>query len=182
MVSHLPQQLNINSQPLLQAKRPLQPRIALFFICLCIFLVTCMTDPHPCHADFTIVVYPDSHVDSGTTNLPIWQTQNSWVVDNISARNIVAVLGVGDIVSSPSTSAYTNATVLGYDLIDNSGLPYLPLVGNHDYDNVHGRTTTLYDNFFGPPRFVGKSWYQGGHPAGREKRTLIIPAIIICKA
>lgn len=99
MVSHLPQQLNINSQPLLQAKRPLQPRIALFFICLCIFLVTCMTDPHPCHADFTIVVYPDSHVDSGTTNLPIWQTQNSWVVDNISARNIVAVLGVGDIVT-----------------------------------------------------------------------------------
>jgi len=61
----------------------------------------------------------------------------------------------------------------GYDLIDNSGLPYLPLMGNHDFDYLPERTTSLYDDFFGPLRFAGKSWYLGGHPAGSNANLAI---------
>jgi len=151
----------------------LKPWVDLFIIFTFIFTVECLKCPQPSYADFTIVVYPDTHVGTDETNLPIWQAQNSWVVNNISARNIVSILGVGDIVSAPSVAGYTNATVFGYDLIDSAGIPYLPLVGNHDYDNVHGRTTGLYDEFFGPTRFAGKSWYQGGHPAGSSANLAI---------
>jgi len=154
-------------------ERYLRPRVVLFIILFFIFSFECLQYPQPSYADFTIVVYPDTHVRADTTNLSIWQAQNSWVVNNLSTLNIVAVLGVGDIVNSPSVAGYSNATTIGYDLIDNSGLPYLPLVGNHDYDNLHLRTTSIYDAFFGPTRFTSKSWYLGGHPAGSNANLAI---------
>jgi len=149
--------------------------LALFCIFIAIFSVECLQFPQPAYAEFTIVVYPDSQnsVDSAPTYVPIWQAQNEWVVNNMSAQNISAVLGVGDIANTPSTAAYNNATVSGYNLIDGAGLPYLTLMGNHDYNNISERTTGLYDEFFGPSRFAGKSWYLGGYPVGSNANLAI---------
>lgn len=155
----------------IQKVKYFKPWVVLFIIFSFMFSVESLICPRPASADFTIVVYPDSHILS--TYVPIWQAQNEWVVNNISSQNITAVLGMGDIVTTPSAEAYTGATVSGYDLIDGTGLPYLPLVGNHDYDNIGERTTGLYDNFFGPLRFAGKSWYLGGYPAGSNANLAI---------
>jgi len=173
MLPYLKLRIKIHGLLGIQADKSFRPWITFFIMFLFIFAVECLKFPQSSCAEFTIVVYPDSHVNTGPTNLPIWQAQNSWVVNNISTENIVAVLGVGDIVSTPSVEAYTNATVIGYDLIDNSGLPYLPLVGNHDYNNILERTTGFYDDFFGPTRFAGKSWYLGGHPVGSNANLAI---------
>jgi len=159
----------------IQAERFLKPWLVLFCTFIAIFAVECVQCPHSSYADFTIVVYPDSQneVDSGSANLPIWQAQNEWVVNNRSAQNIVAVLGMGDIVNAPSIEAYNNATVMGYDLLEYPGIPYLPLLGNHDYNDLQGRTTNIYDEFFGPIRFSGKPWYLEGHPPGSNANIAI---------
>lgn len=176
MSSYLLLQIKKLGRISIQKEKHLKPWITLFFIFLVIFAVACLHCPQASYADFTIVVYPDSQheVDTGSTYLPIWQAQNSWVVNNISAQNIVALLAVGDIANSPSGAAYTSATVMGYDLIDSSGLTYLPLMGNHDFNNLRGgRITSLYDDFFGPMRFAGKSWYLEGYPAGSNANLAI---------
>lgn len=117
---------------------------------------------------FTIVVYPDSQneVDNGANKVPVWRKQNQWVADNKANLNIAAVLGVGDIVNEPSDTAYTTATVNGYDLIDGAGIPYLTIVGNHDFPdlNVSKRNSSKYDQYFGPSRYSGRQWYLGGYP------------------
>ncbi|MBF0558404.1 MAG: metallophosphoesterase [Nitrospirae bacterium] len=126
---------------------------------------------------FAIVVYPDSQneVDNGADKVSVWQKQNQWVVNNITNLNIVAVFGVGDIVNDPSDTAYTTATVKGYDLIDNAGIPYLTVAGNHDYPNtnVADRDSSKYDQYFGPSRFSGKQWYLGGYPANSDANMAI---------
>ena len=118
---------------------------------------------------FTVVVYPDSQneVDNGAARALVWQKQNQWVVNNKTTLNIVAVLGVGDIVNEPSDTAYTTATENGYNLIDKAGIPYLSIVGNHDYPNfdLSQRDSSKYDQYFGPFRYAGKQWYLGGYPA-----------------
>jgi calcineurin-like phosphoesterase family protein len=126
---------------------------------------------------FTVVVYPDSQneVDNGADKAPVWQKQNQWVVNNKTNLNIVAVLGVGDIVNEPSDTAYTRATVNGYDLIDSAGIPYLTIVGNHDFPNfnVSTRNSSKYDQYFGPFRYSGKQWYLEGYPANSNANMAI---------
>lgn len=138
-------------------------RAAKLFSILCLFVII-LVGTQLCSADHTIVVFPDSQNE--VNGFPsIWQAQNEWVLNNISTRNIVAVLGVGDIVNDVNSTGYTVATTLGYDLFDFYSIPYLPLMGNHDYDAApSGRSSYIYDSFFGPSRFSGKSWYLGGYP------------------
>lgn len=121
---------------------------------------------------FSIIIYPDSHVV--IENSYLFKTQNQWVVNNIGTQNIQAVLGVGDIVDNVSDSAFLSATLSGYDLIDKTGLPYLPLIGNHDWNDVDKRDSSKYDQYFGPFRFAGKSWYLGGYPANSNANMAII--------
>ena len=125
--------------------------------------------PPAAEAPFSMVVFPDSQneVDNGADKVVVWQKQNQWVVNNKTAQNIVAVLGVGDVVNDPSDVTYTTATVKGYDLIANAGIPYLSVVGNHDFPDldVSKRDSSIYDRYFGPFRFAGSPWYMGGYPA-----------------
>jgi hypothetical protein len=118
---------------------------------------------------FTVVVYPDSQneVDNSAARALVWQKQNQWVVNNKTNLNIVAVLGVGDIVNDPSDTGYTTAAEKGYNLIATAGIPYLTIAGNHDYLNfdLSKRDSSKYDQYFGPFRYAGKQWYLGGYPA-----------------
>lgn len=159
----------------IQKIRFLKPWIVLLSLFSAICLIECLTFSQPSYADFSIAVYPDSQneVDTGTTYLPTWLAQNNWLENNFFARNIVAVLGVGDIVNTPSNEAYTRATYFGYSLIDSLGLPYLPLIGNHDYNNLSERTTSSYDEFFSPTHFSEKVWYLGGYPVGSNANLAI---------
>ena len=84
-------------------------------------------------------------------------------------------MGVGDVVNNTSDAAFTTATVKGYNLIHDTGIPYLSIVGNHDFPNynVQSRDTSMYDKYFGPSRFAGKTWYIGGYPTNSDANMAI---------
>src|SRR5262249_30974641 len=51
-----------------------------------------------------------------------------------------------------------------YKLLDQAGIPYFPVIGNHDYDNFDpkaGRSVNGFNQWFGPGRYAGKAWYKG---------------------
>ena len=121
--------------------------------------------------DFTIAALPDTQFYSKSYP-QIFAAQTQWIADNATAKNIKLVIGLGDIVDSGgSTSQWQNADA-AYSIVDRK-LPFLPTIGNHDYDhnNPSGRTgsTVNYNIFFGPSRFSDRSWYKGNYPAGSNE-------------
>ena len=111
-------------------------------------------------ADFTFVILPDLQ---GYSYYPeVWQSVCQWIVTNEASRNIQAVLTVGDLTDEPN-DAYFTAIASGFAAIDAAGIPTIPILGNHDYDNMDhvSRQTTLFNKYFGPSYFTGKPWYGG---------------------
>ena len=121
---------------------------------------------------FSLVVLPDTQFYSQSyPNTFIAQTQ--WVVDNLTSRNIAFVSHLGDIVQSGESGTSRNQTEwqradAALDRLDGNlalqpdGLvPYSVVLGNHDYRVVSDKTsgTTRYQEFFGPTRYAGRSWY-----------------------
>lgn len=123
--------------------------------------------------DFTFVLLPDTQNEVADAPLEFLQ-QMQWISDNKTALNIQAVIGLGDIVDdSTDATQWTNADA-GYDIIDAMNVPYIPLVGNHDYNNVSTKLTTTYNTYFGPSRFTGKSWYgDTSYPSGKNENMYI---------
>jgi hypothetical protein len=123
-------------------------------------------------SDFTIIVLPDTQNEAQYyPNVMASQTQ--WIVANQSALNIQAVLGVGDIVNDGASDAQQQNADAAIKLLDNAGIPYLMAIGNHDYDGALmsglGRSVTGFNNWWGPNRYAGKSYYQGNYPSGSNE-------------
>ena len=120
---------------------------------------------------FTIAALPDTQFYS--KSFPqIFTAETQWILDNAAAKNIKLVVGLGDIVDGGGeTYEWQNADA-AYSTLDRK-IPFLPTIGNHDYDhnNPAGRTgsTVNYNNFFGPSRFSGRTWYKGHYPAGSNE-------------
>jgi hypothetical protein len=129
--------------------------------------------------DFTIVVLPDTqyYTDEirGAT-MSMFTAQTQWVVDNKTRENIRAVIGLGDIVDDGDRPAEWQKADSAYRILDKAAVPYAPVLGNHDYDNLGkegNRTARNYNTYFGPSRFSGYSWYGGGYPAGSNENFYI---------
>lgn len=123
--------------------------------------------------DYEIIVWPDIQ---GMTyfNPAKLYTMSNWVRDNKTAKNIKAVLGLGDITDNSETYEWPRADS-AFDTVDSTGLPYLPTIGNHDYDGGDFdtmRLTTEYNTWFGPSRYSGKTWY-GGNFHGKSDNSYI---------
>lgn len=117
-------------------------------------------------SDSVIVLVPDIHVDLFPAEL--WTAEAQWIVDNAVAQNIVAVIGLGDNVTTPSNENYDLAKA-GWDIIDAADIPYIMAIGNHDYENSwDARTVTQWDAHFGVARFSGKSYYGGAYNNSTE--------------
>ena len=98
-----------------------------------VFAAAMSSDPAwPADGDFTIVLFPDTQYYMTQTRNVIWISQCQWVVDNRLARNIVAVLGLGDAtdMASPPEFEYLRK---GLSLINDARIPLVPLAGTHDY-------------------------------------------------
>ena len=68
----------------------------------------------------------------------IWEAMAQWVVDHQISNNIQGVIGVGDVTDLCTDADYTEALV-GWNNIKTAGIPYVPIIGNHDYDVVASR-------------------------------------------
>jgi hypothetical protein len=106
--------------------------------------------------DFTIIVLPDTQLYA--QDYPdIFSNQIQWIIDNKATENIVFVTHLGDIVNTADIAEQWINADAAIDLLDTADIPYSVGPGNHDMG-----TDSLYEDYFGIPRFSGKSWY-GGH-------------------
>lgn len=114
-------------------------------------------------AAFEFLVFPD--LQGMTAYYPdTIRRLAQWVVSNKVSENIKAVLTVGDLCQTASAQEFMRVDTL-FKRIDSLGIPYLPILGNHDYNggttNGGNRASTDFNSWFGPSRFAGKPWYSG---------------------
>ena len=124
-------------------------------------IISVLFHPAPSKAeDFSIIVFPDTqYLVSGRVGS--WDSMCAWVVANGRTLNTKAVLSVGDVTDTGSVKDFKVAAE-GFAKIERSGIPCIPIVGNHDYDSVPGaRSVKHFDAVFGPDYFKGNPNYGG---------------------
>jgi Calcineurin-like phosphoesterase len=112
--------------------------------------------------DFSIVVIPDTQ-NEAQYYPQVMNIQTNWIAQNSQALNIQMVLGVGDIVNDGAQTAQQQNADAAIRVLDNAAIPYMLAIGNHDYDNADpkSRSVTGFNQWFGPTRYSGKSYYKG---------------------
>lgn len=144
---------------------------------------------------FTIGVISDTQnytdgryqpASNGVYGLPFFQAQMNYLASNASTMNLAFVTHVGDIVQngdgstlvgvypagSPQNCEWVNAKK-ALDILNNTGVPFGFVPGNHDYDNMDYSGTNAYPplvstaaywkTWWGSQSeyFLGKPWYGG---------------------
>lgn len=115
----------------------------------------------------TIIVFPD--IQNMTVQIPpdIWGRMYGYVVAQKTAQNIAAVFSTGDQSNNRYVPGY-EAALTGFTAIRDAGIPIMPILGNHDYDDytIESRASTAYDAYFGTTFFSGQSWFGGSYEVG----------------
>jgi hypothetical protein len=113
--------------------------------------------------DYTFIVLPD--LQGMTFQHPEQiRTITQWMRDNTATENVKAVLTLGDITEWATNAEFMVADTL-FRTIDSLGLPYLPIIGNHDYDGggifgpSYRANVSQWNTWFGTSRYAGKTWY-----------------------
>jgi hypothetical protein len=119
---------------------------------------------------FTLIVLPDTQkyvLDATLAGIFTQQTQ--WIVANRAALNIVAVTHEGDVVDTWDNTTQWDRANISLTVLDNAGLPYGILPGNHDIP------TTYYNSYFPPGRYSANAWYgDSNFPAGKNDNNFIL--------
>jgi hypothetical protein len=120
---------------------------------------------------FTIVALPDTQYYS--SNYPnIFKGQTEWIANQVTARNIKLVIGLGDIVDNASEAAQWNDATAAIGLLSGH-VPYVAAIGNHDYDTPSQRalvrSAASFNQHFGPAFYRSATWYKGSYPAGSNE-------------
>jgi hypothetical protein len=127
--------------------------------------------------DFTLIGLPDTQYYTGELNggsNAILKSQLDWILANRVSQNIPYVVQLGDCVEHGDNAgdpiewmradtAYTAFEIGAHPSLPD-GIPYGICVGNHDQSPIGdpNGTTTYYNQYFGVPRFQGRTYY-GGH-------------------
>src|ERR1051326_6962087 len=122
--------------------------------------------------DFSIIVLPDTQYYAQSYP-QTFDSQTQWIVNNISALNIKAVIGVGDIVNGGGVASQWQAASNSVSKREGK-VPYFMAIGNHDYDkdDPPNRTasTTNFNHYFGPARYANSySGWLGSYPSGSNE-------------
>lgn len=121
--------------------------------------------------DFSIIVLPDTQNEAQFFP-QVLDSQAQWIANNANAFNIQMVLGVGDIVNDGADNAQQQNADAAFRTLDSAGIPYLLAIGNHDYDHANpkvARSVVGFNQWFGPARYAGKSFYQGSFSSGSNE-------------
>ena len=128
---------------------------------------------------FGIVVIPDSQYLTATyTNL--WNDQINWVISNRAARNIKAVMHLGDLVDVPNT-VQLNHAMYGLNNLRNAGVPLILAPGNHDLDanGTPGPMIKLTGAGLTPNWFSNYPNYGAGWSMGFENPTNLLGSYLL---
>ena len=113
--------------------------------------------------EFTFVFYPDIQ-DTVDYQKDLIYMQNQWVADHADDMNLKAVLTLGDLTNA--SFSHWSVTRDAFKIFDNAEIPYIPLLGNHDYDDqtltsAGGRDTGHFNEIFEYEDFINKEWFVG---------------------
>ncbi|MDD9205358.1 metallophosphoesterase, partial [Georgenia sp. 10Sc9-8] len=78
----------------------------------------------------------------------------------------------GDIVNVHTEQHQWDKANAAYDMLDEAGLPYGVLAGNHDVGG-HDDDYSAYSENFGEDRFAGNPWYGGSYKDNRGHYDLV---------
>jgi len=117
--------------------------------------------PLPQDGAFTFAVLPDTqHYSEKYPDTFVAQT--NWLVEQKERRRIAGVFHLGDITNHSTPAEWVNAR-RAMKLLEDGGIPFALVPGNHDYSEqgvCKDRTTLLNDYF--PAAEMGKLPHWGG--------------------
>ena len=100
------------------------------------------------------------------------QNMNRFLVAQRDALNLQYVTHTGDIVDNYDQPHQWKNADAAYRLLDDAGIPYGVLAGNHDVGHWDGDYTE-YSRNFGEARFAGNPWYGGSYKDNRGHYDLV---------
>jgi hypothetical protein len=106
---------------------------------------------------FTLAVIPDTQYYSASYP-ETFSAQTQWIVDQLSALNIVFVTHLGSMVSDPAVADQWLNADAAMSLLDGN-VPYGVLPGNHDLYDLGEQ----FNSYFGPSRYAGQPWFGGSY-------------------
>lgn len=119
---------------------------------------------------YSMAVIPDTQIanilyDSENSNTG-FDNIADWIISNKDRQNIKFVMGLGDITDKNTDSEWSRAGAM-YQKLEDAGLPYSVITGNHDYEgaSVGKRDSTKFNNTFSG--LVSKSWFGGSKEEGK---------------
>lgn len=101
------------------------------------------------HEPFTIVLIPDTQNYWPSGNEEIAYNQSRWIVSNKNTLNIKVVIHLGDIVNTWNSQKQWIKADKMMKILDDNGIPYIALAGNHDFDNPYSNTQSRDYTYFG---------------------------------
>ena len=121
---------------------------------------------------FTLAVVPDTQYlfddEQGRSDPEPLAESFAWIAEHAQARDIVFTASLGDIVEHATPQEFDVASPV-YGLLDEAGLPYSTLAGNHDVDAGlvdTERPDSAYLEHFGPQRFKDQMTFRDADPTG----------------
>jgi calcineurin-like phosphoesterase family protein len=111
--------------------------------------------------DYEIEVFPD--LQGMTSGFPDQlYSMFDWVRDNKTSKNIKALLTVGDLTDANTIPEWVRVDSM-FKKIDSIDIPYIAVVGNHDYMGggygiAGARSVLNFDTYFGVSRYASKTW------------------------
>ena len=113
--------------------------------------------------EYTFVFYPDIQ-DTVDYQKDLIYMQNQWVADHAEDMNLKAVLTLGDLTNA--SFSHWSVTRDAFKIFDNAEVPYVLLLGNHDYDDqtltsAGGRETGHFNEIFEYEDVANKEWFVG---------------------
>jgi LPXTG-motif cell wall-anchored protein len=102
----------------------------------------------------------------------IYNEQVNWIAENKDNYNIDYVLHTGDLVNFSNQEYQWEVADKAMQVLDDAGIPYGVLAGNHDVEQKSNDYTDYY-RYFGADRFEDKPWYGGSYKNNRGHYDLI---------
>lgn len=107
----------------------------------------------------------------------VYEGIHRYMADEYQAGNIAYVVNTGDIVDDrPDSSAAKGEWVTAsraFEILDDAGVPYGIVTGNHDTDDYPGMNYTDYLAYFSEERYADKPWYGGTEDDNRSHYDLV---------
>ncbi|QHA90718.1 metallophosphoesterase [Bacillus sp. N1-1] len=121
--------------------------------------------------DYTFVWMSDTQYYSESYPY-IYQQQTEWIKDQQEEMKIKYVFHTGDLVDEADKVYQWNNADSSMNVLDDAGIRYGVLAGNHDVDNKTG-DYTAFSKYFGEARFTDRDYYGESYQDNKGHYDLI---------